>query len=328
MRVPRAVAWWVVTACGAAMAQTATLADGPRIPSLPEAAFERIDQALRERAVSADGADAAFLRGLQATMDPGARIAAYAEAYRSRPSEILFLASLADACMQRAIPAWPDCEALDPVSRWASRDADNALPRMLLAERARQRGDLAGMREQVAHAAGLDRFDSYRGRGGAAVWRVLAGVPAVASEPEAPFTAAAIGAARAGVGTVESALLCRRDGPGMTPDVGESCRRVARTMAERADTFEARSAGLAILWNGTDDPAARTRIAAQRDQLEAARHACRSAELAMIEGLNRDAGRRAAARAIEAAALDDARERGEPAACATLVAKAREARFL
>jgi len=328
VRVGRSIAGVVVAVCGAAFAQTAIVPDGPRIPSLPEAAFERIDQALRERAASADSADAHFVRGLQVTMDPAARIADYAEAYRREPAEILFLASLADACMLRAIPTWAECAALDPISRWAARDATNARPRMLLAERARGRGDLAGMREHLAHAAGLPRFDSYRARGGAAVWRVLAGIPAIAAEPEAPFAAVAIGAARADIATVESALVCRRDAPGMTPDAGDACRQVARTMADRADTFEARRVGLAILWSWTDDPAARARLAAERNALEATGLACRRAELAMIEGLNRDAGSRAAARAIETGALEDALSLDEPSACAKLVARAKEARFL
>lgn len=314
--------------CGIAFAQTAVVPDGPRIPSLPEAAFERIDGALRDRVATSDSADALFVRGLQATMDPGARVTGFAEAYRRQPGELLFLASFADACMVRAIPAWPECAQFDPVSRWASRDADNAVPRVLLAERARERGDLPGMREQAAFAGGLGRFDSYRPRGGAAVWRVLAGLPAVAGEPEAPFAAAAIGTARADIGTVEAAAVCRRDVPGATPELGGDCRRLARTLADRADTWEARQVGLAILWTWTDDATARTRLAAERDAVEASNLACNRARLALIEALNRDAASRAAARAIEARAIDDARALGEPAACAKLVERAREAKFI
>lgn len=324
----RALAAIVAAACGAALAQPSGMAEGPRPPSLPEAAFARIDQALRERVATADTPDAHFVRGLQATMDPGARVAGYAEAYRRQPAEPLFLASLADACMLRAIPAWPECAELDPVSRWAARDATNALPRVLLAERARQRGDLPGMREQLLYAAELPRFDSYRSRGGVAVWRVLAGVPSVAGEPEGPFAAAAIGAARGDIATVEAAAVCRRDGPGMTPEAGEACRRLARMMADRADTWEARAVGLAILWSWTDDPAARTRLASERDKMEASSLECNNAKLALIEALNRDAASRAAARAIESGAIDDALKLDEPAACAKLVARAREARFL
>lgn len=323
-----ALASFVAAACGAALAQTATVPDGPRTPSLSEVAFERIDLALRDRVATSDGADAHFVRGLQATMDPGTRIAGYAEAYRRQPAEMLFLASLADACMLRAVPAWPECAEFDPVSRWASRDANNAVPRVLLAERSRQRGDLAGMREQLLYGAELRRFDSYRSRGGAAVWRTLAGVPAVANEPETPFAAAAIGVARADVGTVEAAVVCRRDGQGMTPEAGEACKRLARTMADRGDTWEGRRVGLAMLWSWTDDPAARTRLAAERDKLEAASLECNNAKLALIEALNRDAASRAAARAIEAGSIEDALKLDEAAACAKVVARARDAKLI
>ena len=324
--MPRLAALMLAVACGVAWAQP-TL-DGPRPPSLPEAAFERIDQALRDRVASADSADAHFVRGLQATMDPGARIAGYAEAWRRQPGEMLFLASFADACMVRAVPAWPDCASADAVSRWAARDADNAVPRVLLAERARQRGDLPGMREQLAHAADLRRFDAYRSRGGPAVWRVLGGVPAVSGEPETPFAATALGALRSDVATSEATQLCQNGGAGVAPDVAGSCRKLARTMADRADSYGARLVGLALAWSWAADDAERNRLAAERDRLAASSLECGNARLALIEGLNRDAGSRAASRGAEVASLDDALTLDEPAACARLVARAKSAKLL
>ena len=313
-------------ACGAALAQT-PVPDGPRTPSLPEAAFERIDAALRDRVASADSPDAHFVRGLQATMDPGARIAGYAEAWRQQPSNLLYLSSFADACMVRALPAWPECAATDPVSRWAARDADNAVPRVLLAERARQRGDLPGMREQLAHAAEMRRFDSYRPRGAQAVWRVLAAVPAVAREPETPFAATALGAMRADVATTEAALLCQNGSPGVGPEVAAACRGLARSMAERADTYAARLVGLALAWSWAADDAERRRLVGERDRVTAASLECGSARLAMIEALNRDAASRDASRRTEAGLLEDAGPLDEPAACARLVARAKAAKL-
>ena len=312
-------------ACGIALAQT-PVPDGPRPPSLPEAAFEKIDQALRERVATADSAEAHFVRGLQATMDPGTRIAGYAEAWRQKPGELLYLASFADACMVRAIPAWPECATTDPVSRWAARDADNAVPRVLLAERARQRGDLPAMREQLAYAAELKRFDSYRPRGGPAVWRVLSTVPTVAKEPETPFAASALGALRADVATVEFATVCRRDGA--LPEIADACRRLARTMADRADTYEARMVGLGMarIWAGGDDE--RNRLATEHDRALAAALECSNGKLAIIESLNRDAASRARARELEVGALDDSATMGEPAACARIVARAKAAKLL
>jgi hypothetical protein len=313
-------------ACGAAMAQT-PVPDGPRPASLPEAAFEKIDQSLRERVATADSADAHFVRGLQATMDPGTRIAEYAEAWRQKPAELLYLASFADACMVRAIPAWLDCASTDPISRWAARDADNAVPRVLLAERARQRGDLPGMREQLAYASELRRFDSYRPRGTQAVWRVIAGIPAIASEPEAPFAATTIGALRSDVATVEFATVCRPEAASV-PEVGDHCRRLARTMADRADTYEARMVGLAMAytWSGSDDE--RRRLAAERDRVVAAALECGNAKMAVIEILNRDAASRSLARDIEAGVVSDSATMSDPASCARIVARAKAAKLI
>jgi len=309
------------------MAQT-PVPDGPRPPSLPEAAFEKIDQSLRERVANADSAEAHFVRGLQATMDPGARVAGYAEAWRRQPSNLLFLSSFADACMVRAIPAWPECASADPISRWASRDADNAVPRVLLAERARQRGDLPGMREQLAYASELKRFDSYRPRGGPAVYRVLTGVPTVAGEPETPFAASALGAMRADVATTEASFLCQNGSPGVGPEVADACRRLARSMAERADTYAGRLVGLALAWSWAASDDERRRLAGERDRVTATGLECNNAKLAMIEGLNRDAGSRAAARRAEIVALEEAAALDEPAACAKLVARAKAAKLI
>ncbi len=323
-----AIASLMAAACGAALAQSAPYPDGPRIPSLPEAAFERIDRALRDRVATASDADALFVRGLQATMDPGARIADYAAAWRLRPADLLLLSSLADACLLRSVPTWADCAAVDPASRFASRDPDNAVAWVLLAERARQRGDVPTMREQVAHAAGRQRFDAYRDRGGAAVMRVLGAVPGVAREPEAPFAAAALAALRADVAVAEAATMCQRGQPGVGVEMEPACRRLARTMAERADTWSARLAGLWIAWSWASDDAERSRLAAERDRLAASNLECNGAKLALIEGLNRDAGSREAARRIQAAAIEDALTQGETAVCAGLVARAKEARLL
>ena len=317
-----------VVACGAALAQTAVIPEGPRTPSLPEAAFERIDAALRDRVASADSPEAHFVRGLRSTMDPGARVAGYAEAWRQQPANLLFLSSFADACMVRALPAWPECASTDPVSRWAARDADNAVPRVLLAERARQRGDLPGMREQLAHAAEQGRFDSYRPRGAQAVWRVLAGLPAIAQEPEAPFAATTLGALRSDVATVEFATVCKPGASGLLPEVADHCRRLARTMADRADTYEARMVGLgmAYSWAGNDDE--RKRLAAERDRVYAAAMECGNAKLAIIETLNRDAASRALARDIEAGTVSDAATMSDPASCARIVARAKAAKLI
>ena len=160
------------------------------------------------------------------------------------------------------------------------------------------------------------------------MWRVLGGVPAVSGEPETPFAATALGALRSDVATSEATQLCQNGGAGVAPDVAGSCRKLARTMADRADSYGARLVGLALAWSWAADDAERNRLAAERDRLAASSLECGNARLALIEGLNRDAGSRAASRGAEVASLDDALTLDEPAACARLVARAKAAKLL
>ena len=276
---------------------------------------------------TADDADAAFVRGLQATMDPSARAAGFARAFELDPRRMLFLASLADACMTRTLPVVAECAALDPVSRWAARDAENAAPWVLLAARSRARGDLPGMRANLAHAGARPRFDSYRERGGPSVWRVIAASPA-APLAEAPFAATALGASRSDIASAEAAQLCRRDAPGVDNEVAASCRALARTMAGRGDTWAARQAGLGLAAGWVVDDTERRALAAETERVAAEAVACRAARVALLGRLADDTAVRARARDVEVAALDAAATEPEPAVCARRIARARAAALL
>ena len=235
---------------------------------------------------------------LQATMDPARatssrRLGARTSRVRQRkPAELLYLASFADACMVRAIPAWPECASADPVSRWASRDADNAVPRVLLAERARQRGDLPGMREQLAFArrpralrflrAARRTGDLARAGRRRRPWRASRRRRSrrrrsarCAPTSRRPRRRSCAGTARRAWGRIAA-----------------SCRRLARAMADRADTYAARwsdsasrGAGRPTTPSGGGSPP--SAIAWRRRASSAA-----GARLAMIESLNRDAASR------------------------------------
>jgi hypothetical protein len=133
---------------------------------------------------------------------------------------------------------------------------------------------------------------------------------------------------RADVATTEAAVLCQNGGPGVGPEVAEPCRRLSRAMAEHADTYAGRLVGLALAWSWAGGDEDKRRLAAERDRITAASLECNNARLAMIEGLNRDAASRDAARRSEAVALDDAASLDEPATCAKLVARAKAARLI
>jgi hypothetical protein len=132
-----------------------------------------------------------------------------------------------------------------------------------------------------------------------------------------------------GVLAVSEAMgLCRNGGPGVGPEVAEPCRRLARTMAERADTFAGRQAGLTLAYTWAGDDAERRGLAAERDRVAAASVECNVARLASIEALNRDAASRDASRRAEASALDDAGTLDEAATCVRIVARAKAAKLI
>jgi hypothetical protein len=303
------------------------LAQAPELPPATVAAFERVGEAVRDRAATADDADAAFVRGLQATMDPAARAAGFARAFELDPRRMLFLASLADACMTRTLPVVPECAAIDPVSRWAARDGENAAPWVLLAARSRARGDLPGMRENLAHAGTRARFDSYRERGGPSVWRVIGASPA-ATLAEAPFAATALGASRSDIASAEAARICQRGGAGIDDAAALACRALARTMATRGDTWAARQAGLELARGWIVDRTEHQAIAAEAERVAAGEIACRATRVALLGRLADDAAVRARARGVEVAALDAAATEPEPVVCARRIERARAAALL
>lgn len=313
------LATWLAAASACAAAQNAPVG---------APAVDRVGEALAERAVATGGADAAFVRGLQATMDPAARTDAWARAWTLDPSRMLFLASLAEACATRSTPPLPACASHDPVSRWAARDGDNAAPWVLLAARARGRGDLPSMRANLAHAAERTRFDGYHGHGAAAVARVIGAVPDLARLPEAPFAAAALAAARPEEILDEAMALCRPDAPGVGPEVAPSCRRLAGTMAERADSMAGRQAGFALASGWAGDAAERARLAAGRDRLSASALECHAARSALVTALDGTPPARERARDVETAAAADATTLDEIAVCARRVARTRAAGLL
>lgn len=291
-------------------------------------ALDRVAEALHDRALERDTADAHYLRGLQATMDPAARTDAYARAWELDPARVLFLSAFAQSCMARGAPPLASCVSADPVSRWAARDAENAAPWVLLAFRSRERGDLPAMRANLAHAAERPRFDGYRARGADAVARVVASSSELARRPESPYAAASLAASAPDAALAEASALCRRDAPGVLPDAGAACSRLARTMAERADTYAGRQAGLVLegSWAASDPD--RSRVAAARERLSASALACHAARATLVARLEGSASERERSREIGAAAVADASTMDEVAVCERLVARAKAANLL
>jgi hypothetical protein len=69
--------------------------------------------------------------------DIEAQVRHFAAARVAAPDNRLYLASLATACLEPVQPRLPECDSVDRLADWATRDTDNGSPALLLAERAR-----------------------------------------------------------------------------------------------------------------------------------------------------------------------------------------------
>src|SRR4051812_39890183 len=151
-----------------AIAQTPShLSDAePARPSRWADDAARLDEQIRLRVLSADDPRSHWIAGQFDSTDIASRVRNYATARVAAPQERLYLASVAMACLQPVQPTLPECDAVDRLADWATRDPDNGLPMMLLAARASKRGDNDGTIAYLELAATKPRFDEYASRGG------------------------------------------------------------------------------------------------------------------------------------------------------------------
>ena len=177
--------------------------------------------------------------------DPADQVRHYAAARVAAPTEALYQASLAIACQQPVQPTLPECDSVDRLADWATRDADNGTPMLLLAAkavRARQRrvrhrlpraggGAAAFRRLLVARLArflglrdGTAGAGRARGQGGGR-GRIRGGAAA----------GGAVGTRRDVRRCVEAATARRA-----------ACAKAGSALSERGATYAAREAGATV----------------------------------------------------------------------------------
>jgi len=217
-----------------------------RAPTEFESTVERLNAALRDLVLVRDDARARFISAQFARADPETLVQDLAAAFAREPREPLYLASLAFACMERTLPVRPECAATDYLAQWSFRDGDNALPWLLLAERARRRNDLATMAAHVDKAAQQPRFDDYWSRMLAAYWKELEPL----ARPGERGTAAMLARLYAGSKPVamDSPILAVCAAGRMAADeaLRASCGGVGKMMAQRSSSFLARVLGAGL----------------------------------------------------------------------------------
>lgn len=219
----------------------------PRAPTEFESAAERLDAALRDRVLVRDDARARFIAAQFARADPEALVQDLAAAFAREPREILYLASLASACIERTLPVRPECAATDYLAQWSFRDGDNALPWLLLAERARRRNDLATMAAHLNKAAQQPRFDEYWSRMLAAYWKELEPMARPGERGIAAMLARLY--ASSWPVAIDSPILAVCAAGRMATDeaLRASCGGVGKTMAQRGSSLLTRVLGAGLM---------------------------------------------------------------------------------
>lgn len=278
------------------------------------AAQERIDAVLRERLIAADDAGSLWIAGRFETFDISARVHDFAGAVERAPSEKLFLASLAAACVERTLPTLPECGTGDPIAKFAARDVDNAVPWLFLAERSRRRNDVPALGANLDRAASQSRFDDYRGRAGP-IYLTAARAAGGAGEGDAALLAALHFVAALSSPAADALdTLCPLGAT--VVEHGAACARLGAMIATRATQFDNRAAGAAIAERFDPTPSGREQGVVAQREARLARARCAEARDALTRDLAAgDAPRRRRAAAALEGWLTDAAGRGEVAAC-------------
>ncbi|HEX4882927.1 MAG TPA: hypothetical protein VFX05_02235 [Casimicrobiaceae bacterium] len=285
-------------------------------PSPFAATFSRLEETIAQKVVGADDAPSRYVSGRLSGFDLAAQARDYAAALAAAPKEPLYMASLADTCLRPTSPQLPECAERDPIAYFASRDADNAVPWLLQAERARRRNAMPAMIDNLERAARSQRYDDYGGRAGAIWWTVLARAAGPADRAAAALYALNVPAATGALGALEA--VCAPTTRAVDPRIGQACVRLGGLMAERSSSYVDRRAGAQIALATAGSESGRAAAQAVARDVVGAQERCRDARVQLDRLASGDAAAQSrAATAAERFLVERARG-GEPAACTAL----------
>ncbi len=301
----------------AASAQPVTELSDPAAPEVSRFAADvaRIDAELRARALVVDDPRGRFIAAHFDATDPAAQVRHLAAARVAAPQEPLYLAALAIACQQPVQPSLPECDAVDRLADWATRDVDNGVPLLLLAAKAARRGGGDTATAYLVQAAEKPRMDDYVPRGALAFWDYVMALPGD-FDPAARAEAAALYAAEL-PRVIPTALAVACAATQLADARRSACAGAGAALAARATTFSARAAGAAVAERAAPDAAASAAVRARQAQNDALRARCAGLDLdARQSAQANDPALRARAVAAWDASVRAGAALGEPAACA------------
>lgn len=311
-----AVPTLLALATAAAPAQTGSrLTDpAPAPPSRWQAERDQMDGALRAGTLVANDPRSQWLAGQLGADDPVTQVASFAQARSAAPGDKLYLSSLAVACLASVQPLPDECQAMDRLADWATRDTDNGVPSLLMAERARRRNNAASMVAFLEEAAQRPRFDDYAGAAALAMWEAVRALPGGGPAAKAEL-AASYGLLREPYAVRQIAGLCRD--PARTADnVRAACFAAGNALAQRGATWALRTAGARLAERSATPGAELTKAQAQLADVQRRTLDCAEAGNAIATALESgDAAVRAKAMAQWEARLAQEARVGETVAC-------------
>ncbi len=271
----------VAALAGPASAQSG---DAPTAPRW-QAELRELDAALRDRALTADDPRMQWIAGEIGRGDPAGQVAMLAEARRQVPREQLYVGSLALACLELLRPLPPACDAMDRLADWATRDGNNGLPVLLLAERAQARKDVESMIAQLAEATSKPEFNDYHDRGALFLWEEVRSLPQRGDPAARVELTAGYGLSLAAQGVRGIDALCRGGSAG--PDLARAaCHAAGLALTSRGANWSLRQAGARLAERSAATEEGRVDARRTAAELRLRAFACAEAGNALVTALD------------------------------------------
>ena len=313
----------VVSAPASAQQQSPLAGPNDAKSSRWQAEVDRLDDAFRARLIIANDPRSNWVAGQLDRGDIESQVSHFAMARVAAPRNMLYLATLATACMEITQPRLPECEAVDRLADWATRDTYNGWPSLLLADRARQHRTPDAMLAHLQSAAAQPRFVEYWEKGSLDIWEAVRAMP-IAGEEAAKLELAVIYAMPRSL-TWTNAARATCNGNAERPEaVRGACAQLGAAMRSRGSTWMARLIGGRLVRANVDSAEAKTAADQALEAIRTQIAACARATGQILDGLEAaDAAARAKAVAEWDRWLRREAELGEARACEERVAAAK-----
>lgn len=264
-------------------------------PSRWQPEVDRLDDAFRSRMLTANDPRSHWIAGQFDRGDIDAQIRHFAVARVAAPGNMLYLATLATACLEPVQPRPAECDAVDRLADWATRDADNGWPSLLLADRARQHRNPEAMLAHLESAAAQPRFAEYWEAGSLVFREAVLAMP-VEGEGAAKLELAVMYAMpRALIWPQAARATCMGNGA-RADAVRRVCAQLGAAMRERGSTWMARLIGARMVEANVETAELKAKAGASLAAVRAQVAACSRATGSILDGLEAiDAATRAKA---------------------------------